>query len=170
MILSCNSCGKKFIVPDSAIGPSGRLVQCSSCGNKWKQLPISTKIKKERKIAVSKLPTNIEKKTPKLKKKRSKKRTGPDLYSPEYLSKKHGITLSNNDKVKEKNLKPKIKQGFGFYNYLILLIVGIIFLLKVLHFNKNIIYFYFPFLEIYIEYLFESIFNIFEILRNFFGI
>ena len=163
MILSCNSCGKKFIVPDSAIGPSGRLVQCSSCGNKWKQLPISTKIKKERKIAVSKLPTNIEKKTPKLKKKRSKKRTGPDLYSPEYLSKKHGITLSNNDKVKEKNLKPKIKQGFGFYNYLILLIVGIIFLLKVLHFNKNIIYFYFPFLEIYIEYLFESIFNIFEV-------
>ena len=39
MILSCNSCGKKFIVPDNAIGASGRLVQCSSCGNKWTQYP-----------------------------------------------------------------------------------------------------------------------------------
>ena len=40
MILSCNSCGKKFVVPDSAITASGRMVQCGSCGNKWKQFPI----------------------------------------------------------------------------------------------------------------------------------
>ena len=39
MILSCNSCEKKFVVPDNAISASGRLVQCSSCGNKWKQFP-----------------------------------------------------------------------------------------------------------------------------------
>ena len=42
MILSCNSCEKKFVVPDNAIGVSGRLVQCSSCGNKWKQFPIKS--------------------------------------------------------------------------------------------------------------------------------
>ena len=41
MILSCNSCGKKFVVPDNAITQSGRLVQCSACGNKWKQFPIT---------------------------------------------------------------------------------------------------------------------------------
>ena len=50
MILNCNSCEKKFVVPDSAIGKEGRLVQCSSCGNKWKQFPIAqtknTKTKK----------------------------------------------------------------------------------------------------------------------------
>ena len=40
MILSCNSCEKKFVVPDNAISASGRLVQCSSCGNKWKQFPV----------------------------------------------------------------------------------------------------------------------------------
>ena len=39
MILTCNSCGKKFVVPDSAITASGRMVQCGSCGNKWKQFP-----------------------------------------------------------------------------------------------------------------------------------
>ena len=40
MILTCNSCGKKFVVPDDAITASGRMVQCGSCGNKWKQLPL----------------------------------------------------------------------------------------------------------------------------------
>ena len=40
MILSCNSCDKKFVVPDNAISTSGRLVQCSACGNKWKQYPV----------------------------------------------------------------------------------------------------------------------------------
>ena len=45
MILSCNSCEKKFVVPDNAISATGRLVQCSSCGNKWTQFPINQKIK-----------------------------------------------------------------------------------------------------------------------------
>ena len=40
MILTCNSCEKKFVVPDSAITASGRTVQCGSCGNKWKQFPV----------------------------------------------------------------------------------------------------------------------------------
>ena len=39
MILECKSCQKKFLVPDNAIPSSGRLVQCSSCGNKWTQYP-----------------------------------------------------------------------------------------------------------------------------------
>ena len=45
MILGCNSCEKKFVVPDNAISATGRLVQCSSCGNKWKQFPINDQIK-----------------------------------------------------------------------------------------------------------------------------
>ena len=47
MILSCNSCGKKFVVPDSAITEAGRLVQCSACGNKWKQFPVGITEKKK---------------------------------------------------------------------------------------------------------------------------
>ena len=46
MILTCNSCGKKFVVPDSAITASGRMVQCGSCGNKWRQFPVQ-EIKKK---------------------------------------------------------------------------------------------------------------------------
>ena len=40
MIIQCNSCDKKFNVPDGAITEAGRLVQCSSCGNKWTQYPL----------------------------------------------------------------------------------------------------------------------------------
>ena len=57
MILTCTSCDKKFVVPDSAITVSGRMVQCGSCGNKWKQYPKNEekitpiKIKKNKRIA-----------------------------------------------------------------------------------------------------------------------
>ena len=40
MIIECNSCNKKFNVPDNAIPATGRLVQCSNCGNKWTQYPL----------------------------------------------------------------------------------------------------------------------------------
>ena len=42
MIIQCKACNKSFNVPDNAITASGRLVQCSSCGNKWTQFPIKT--------------------------------------------------------------------------------------------------------------------------------
>ena len=45
MILTCNSCNKKFVVPDSAITESGRMVQCGSCGNKWRQFSVNLKEK-----------------------------------------------------------------------------------------------------------------------------
>ena len=51
MILSCNSCDKKFVVPDNAITRTGRLVQCSACGNKWKQFPVKIN---EKEVAISK--------------------------------------------------------------------------------------------------------------------
>ena len=50
MILICNSCSKKFVVPDNAITASGRTVQCGSCGNKWKQFPIN-EIKKTQPVS-----------------------------------------------------------------------------------------------------------------------
>ena len=45
---------------------------------------------------------------------------------------------------------------FGFYSYLFLTLIGISFLLGILNLTEDIIIFYFPFLEIYIENLFEN--------------
>ena len=57
MILNCNACEKKFVVPDAAITAAGRIVQCGSCGNKWKQFPTTketNKITSESKINAKK--------------------------------------------------------------------------------------------------------------------
>ena len=169
MILSCNSCKKKFVVPDNAIGASGRLVQCSSCGNKWTQFPIGKKTKPKEKISKIKSPPKKIPNSAKTNKRRIKKKAGPNLYSPEYLSKKHGIKLDSEPNLSKKITQDKTKVSFGFYRFLIVWIVIIISILKLLHFTQDIIVEQFPIAEIYINYLFESIRNIKEIIQNFFS-
>ncbi len=162
MILSCNSCEKKFVVPDKAITSSGRLVQCGSCGNKWKQFPLKDLKEKNPQITKVKIKPTSEINIPKIKKKKSKKKREINLYSPEYLAKKHGITL--NETIKETKLKNKVT--FGFYNSLIFFIVIVIFLSRGLYFFQDFIIEKLPFTEFYLEYFFESIRNLFEIWKN----
>ena len=167
MILSCNSCDKRFVVPDNAISATGRLVQCSSCGNKWTQFPINNKTKPKKEISkIKSTPQKIKSPT-KTTKTKIKKKTGPDLYSPEYLAKKHGIKIGEKPTVKNKLTKDKAKISFGFYSFLIVSIVIAISILRLLYFTQDIIVEKFPFSEIYINYLFESIRNIKEIIQNF---
>ena len=152
MIIQCNSCEKKFTVPDNAITTNGRLVQCSSCGSQWTQYPVKQSLKK-----INKKPKNQNK----------KKKKYVDTYSEEYLQKKHGIKIidpssvsrtSNKAKSKSKKLK-KESIGFGFYSYLIVFFVLLLTLFGALNLNKEIVIYYFPFLENYINYLYETLNN-----------
>ena len=163
MIINCNSCDKKFVVPDQAITSSGRMVQCGSCGNKWKQFPkneekiLPLKLKKSKsipKVSVTKIA--------KPKKKTTKRKREVDLYSPEYLAKKHGINLNTiNDKQITKN-----KVSFGFYSSLIIFIVFLITFSRSIYFFQDFIIQKLPFTKYYLEYFFESIRNLFEIWKN----
>ena len=165
MILSCNSCGKKFVVPDNAITASGRTVQCGSCGNKWKQFP-SQNLKKET-IIDKKISPSIKKPSTKITKPKTKKVKKPreiNLYSPEYLQKKHGISLNNVEKNKKQIIDKKV--SFGFYNSLLLFIVLIIIASRGLYFFQDFITQNLPFTEFYLNYFFESIRNMFEIFKN----
>ena len=165
MILTCNSCGKKFVVPDNAITASGRTVQCGSCGNKWKQFP-SRNLKNEI-IIDKKITTSIKKPTTKITKRKTKKVKKSreiNLYSPEYLQKKHGISLDNVETNKKQITNKKV--SFGFYNSLIFLIVVIIFVSRGLYFFQDFITQNLPFSEFYLDYFFESMRNMFEIFKN----
>ena len=165
MILTCNSCGKKFVVPDNAITASGRTVQCGSCGNKWKQFP--TQNLKNETIIDKKITTSIKKPTTKITKRKTKKVKKSreiNLYSPEYLQKKHGISLDNVETNKKQITNKKV--SFGFYNSLIFLIVVIIFVSRGLYFFQDFITQNLPFTEFYLDYFFESMRNMFEIFKN----
>jgi len=165
MILSCNACEKKFVVPDQAITATGRTVQCGSCGNKWKQFPLKSGTKipvSEKKIKIKKIPSLT--KTFKVKKKKVKKIREINLYSPEYLAKKHGITLDGVENNSSNKSNEKV--SFGFYNSLILFIFVFITLSRGLYFFQDFISQKMPFTEFYLDYFFESIRNIFEILKN----
>ncbi len=164
MILTCNSCEKKFVVPDNAIGKNGRLVQCSSCGNKWKQFPI----KEKEEPSSPRKAVNLKTKKVSKKIKRKTKKLGPDLYSPEYLAKKHGIQISQtSEEIKEKSKKSK-KIHFGFYSFLLVLTISIIFILRLLYFTQDFIIYHIPFADIYISYIFESLINLKDIFFNLF--
>ena len=165
MILTCNSCGKKFVVPDNAITASGRTVQCGSCGNKWKQFPPQN-LKKET-IIDKKISPAVKKSITKIPKPKSKKVKKPreiNLYSPEYLQKKHGISL-NNVETNKKLVSVK-KVSFGFYNSLLLFIVLIIIFSRSLYFFQDFVIINFPITEFYLNYFFESMRNMFEIFKN----
>lgn len=174
MIIQCSSCEKKFSVPDAAITATGRLVQCSSCGNKWTQYPVQEKPKIPK---IPKIPKTIQPKIQKKPKDKIVKKKGPIPYSKEYMQQKWGTSLKNyaadtglskktSSKIKiakQKNIKIKEKPGFGFFNYIITYSIFFIFLVGILNFERSRLSRKFPILEPYIEHFFESL-EIFKIL------
>ena len=168
MILSCNSCEKKFVVPDSAISTSGRLVQCSSCGNKWKQFPVKQVAETTQDIKKTIIAKPSPKKTKiptKPKNKKKSKKTGPDLYSPEYLAKKHGLKINSESPTKkQKAVENNIT--FGFYASILVFVIFLVTILRLIFFAEDIIIEKLPNSEPYLNYLFESLRNIKDIILN----
>ena len=159
MLVNCNSCQKKFVVPDSAITEKGRLLQCGSCGNKWTQYPI--KEQEEQKTIKAPIKTSntekIVKKSVSVKKTSKSKKREVDLYSEEYLKKKHGLVIKDAISTDSSNSKRKSSTGIGFYGNVIILIIFLITIFGILDLNKYLVINKFPFLETYINYLYDSL-------------
>ena len=164
MIINCNSCEKKFVVPDQAISQIGRMVQCGSCGNKWRQFPSNN----EKKIirATNENKKNVIKKNKIYKKRSTKKKREIELYSPEYLAKKHGIHLNNINTKDSINNKASKKISFDFFISFLIFIIFLITALRLTYFFQDTLINLFPVAEIYLNILFENTNNIFQIWKD----
>ena len=63
MIIACPKCKKKFDIEDSLIPEKGRLLQCSSCDNKWffkKTIEVKKKIERISTKKNNKIPKETE--------------------------------------------------------------------------------------------------------------
>ena len=174
MIITCTECKKRFEVPDNAIPVEGRVVQCSSCSNEWKQFPLKKPeiVKKTTSFSTKKTIQPIKKKT-------EKKNKGPIPYSKDYMQQKWGTSvqsyavqkgLSKKTKTITKTKKPQKQKSiqitekprFGFFNYIITFSVLFTFLVGILKFERSRLGRKFPVLEPYIDHFFESL-EIFKI-------
>ena len=165
MIIPRNCGEKKFSLPDNSIPVAGRMVQCGFCGIKWKQFPPQN-LNNET-IIDKKISSPVKKPVTKISKPKTKKVKKPreiNLYSPEYLQKKHGISLNNVET--NKKLVGVKKVSFGFYSSLLLFLVVIISISRGLYFFQDFIIQAFPVTEFYLNYFFESMRNMFEIFKN----
>ena len=156
MLVNCNSCQKKFVVPDSAITEKGRLLQCGSCGNKWTQYPMEEQKTVKAPIKTSNTEKIIKKSVSVKKTSKSRKRE-VNLYSEEYLKKKHGLVIKDAISTDSSNSKRKSNTGIGFYGNVIILIIFLVTIFGLLDLNKFLVINKFPFLETYINYLYDSL-------------
>ena len=86
------------------------------------------------------------------------------------MQKKHGILINqeNSTNTKTKGSKKK-SSSLGFYSYFLIFIIFIIFSFGILNLTKENIIINYPFLEIYINYIYETLLNIKVILEDLFA-
>ena len=77
------------------------------------------------------------------------------------------MKIKSEPEIKNKTIKNKTKVNFGFYNFIVVWSIILILILRLLYFTQDAITERLPVAEIYLNYLFESIRNIKDIIQNF---
>ena len=181
MIIQCKSCQKKFLVSANAIPKEGMEVQCGVCSNTWFQKPeIKKKAKpkfKSEKITQEKIETASDGKKYTFLGKQwavvlpsGKAGRLAKSHIKEELDEKIGRSIdpsieSMNIATSEKDEK---NQGIGFLTSIFIILIGAISTIGILETFKNELVVYWPELEFYLEYVYETLMNIRTILRDLF--
>ena len=197
MIIQCKSCQKKFLVSENAIPKEGMEVQCGVCSNTWFQKPeIKKKAKpkfKSEKIMQEKIETASDGKIETASD--GKIETASDGKKYKFLGKQWALVLPSGkagrlakneiskelDEKIERSIDPSIQsmsiatsekdeknQGIGFLTSIFIILIGVIFTIGVLETFKNELVVYWPELEFYLEYVYETLRNIRTISRDLF--
>ncbi len=181
MIIQCKSCEKKFLVPENSIPKQGIEVQCGICSSTWFVKP---KIKKKDK--------------PKLKSEENIQeiiQIASDGKKYKFLGKQWALILQSgkvgrlakSDIAKEldekigRSIDPSMEsvsittpgkdeknQGISFLTAIFIILIGAISAIGVLETFKSELIVYWPELEFYLEYVYETLKNIRVIVRDLF--
>ena len=194
MIIQCKSCQKKFLVSENVIPKEGMEVQCGVCSSTWFQKPeIKKKSKpKSKKIAQEKIETASDGKIETASD--GKIETASDGKKYKFLGKQWALVLpsgksgrlAKSDIAKEldekigKSIDPSMEsmsinasgdekgQSIGFLASIFIILIGAISTIGILETFKSELIVYWPELEFYLEYVYETLKNIRIILRDLF--
>ena len=185
MIIECKNCLKKFTVRDSDIPIQGRIVQCSNCSSQWQQMPITPSVTTAN-LDVDKLDQNRSKnefmasdgknykflgnqwaqiqpsgKTGRLARKKISQELNK-LAGKKQVKKSKTIdqTDQSADKYQE------TEKGMGIFSFLIVFIMFVAAIILALDTFKHLLIPFFPDLDNYLLYIFETLNNIYIIIKD----
>ena len=140
MIISCDQCLKKFEIDSMLIPNEGRLLQCSSCHNKWfykKDIPQKT-------VVFSKPPKIQDDEAETIIKKNNNINTLNDIEVSKDNNRKHSYTSTKKNK-----LSP--------LNFILVFIISVVSLIILLDTFKYPISLILPNIEFILESLYETV-------------
>jgi len=185
MIIECKNCLKKFTVRDSDIPIKGRIVQCSNCSSQWQQMPITPSVTAAN-LDVDKLDQNLSKnefmasdgknykflgnqwaqilpsgKTGRLARKKISQELNK-LAGKKQVKKSKTIdqTAQSADQYQE------TEKGMGLFSFLIVFITFVAAIILALDTFKHLLIPFFPDLDNYLLYIFETLNNIYIIIKD----
>ena len=189
MIIECNNCLKKFTVRDSDIPNKGRTVQCGNCSTQWLQMPIAPSIttknldidivdqqpsKNKFKASDGKnykflgnqwaevLPSG---KAGKLARKKISKELNELAGRKQVI--KNKIIQKSNQSVNQ--YQEKQNNGMGIFSFLIVLLISVAAIILLLDTFRHQLIPFFPNLDNYLVYIFETLNNIYIIIKDLFN-
>ena len=185
MIIECKNCLKKFTVRDSDIPMQGRTVQCGSCSAQWLQMPIAPSVTTSN-LDVDEVEQDLSKnefiasdgknyrflgnqwaevlplgKAGKLARKKISKELNK-LAGIKQVKKSRTI----NQTAQSANQYQETERGMGIFSFLIVLIIFVAAVILALDTFKHQLIPFFPNLDNYLLYIFETLNNIYIIIKD----
>ena len=187
MIIECKNCHKKFAVRNSDIPVKGRIVQCGHCSTQWLQMPITSSLKtKDFNVDVADQETSKDEFKASDGKNykflgsqwaevlpsgkfgslaRKKISAELDKLSSRRPIKKSKIIKKSNQPA---DLYQETEDGMGLFSIFIVLVITFAAIILVLDTFKNQLIPFFPSLDNYLVYIFETLNNIYIIIKDLF--
>ena len=189
MIIECKNCHIKFTVRDSDIPIKGRTVQCGNCSAEWLQMPITLSVT-TKDLDVDDVGQDSTKnvfkasdginyrflgnqwaevlpsgKAGKLARKKISKELN-SLTGKTQVKKSKTINKSNQSANQYYEIETR---GMGIFSFLIVLVISVAAIILALDTFKNQLIPFFPDLDNYLIYIFETLNNIYIITKDLFN-